>query len=458
MLNFNTNKMKKILIITLGNRDLQLSSDAAVIMRHFELFEKGGVDAGQNKVIKKSEGRFLSNSEEIFNNYESLHDKVVFPMVETYLDQMQEKPDLIVLVSSHQTPADPQDCHFVAEFLKRWLEDRSHNVDYYPLECSPIDFPELVNVFSMFYDGYRNDELYVGNSGGTPDMRAATYAAGFFRDIRFITIQAREKNVNISNFHAQEKLVLKHIVENMLANFDYSGLLNLPLRNEILPQLAEYALARLSLDFERANELALKMYRSDLAIREGDKYKLKEREAWLSAKIKFKQKAWGDYLWRFFLIQENLWIPVIEDKLGGRVFFNKHSGFSEWNNLISSDSKLIQFLDNQYLKGKKLEYDKPSKVVYSKIINYFNSDNALGKGGYNLYFEIDKILDRSLRELRNRVAHNYSSINLGVIEDELDKSGSSVAILHQKMALHTGVNADSYGIYDVINAEIISYF
>lgn len=87
-----------------------------------------------------------------------------------------------------------------------------------------------------------------------------------------------------------------------------------------------------------------------------------------------------------------------------------------------------------------------------------NRNNALGKEGFNVYFEIDKILDNSLRELRNRVAHNYSSINLGVIEDELGKSGSSVAILHQKMALHTGVNSDSYGIYDVINAEIISYF
>jgi hypothetical protein len=457
MLNYNNNDMKKILIITLGNRDLQLSSDAAVIMRHFELFEKGGVDAGQNKVIKKSEGRFLSNSEEILNNYEALHDKVVFPMVETYLDQMQEKPDLIVLVSSHQTPADPQDCHFVAEFLKRWLEDRSYNVDYYPLECSPIDFPELVNVFSMFYDGYRNDELYVGNSGGTPDMRAATYAAGFFRDIRFITIQAREKNVNISNFHAQEKLVLKHIVENMLANFDYSGLLNLPLRNEILPKLAEYALARLSLDFESANEVAENMARSDLKILENG-YKLKEKEAWISAKIKFKQKAWGDYLWRFFLIQDNLWVSVIEAKLDGPIIFNKQSNFSEWKRLIAKDPELIKFLENEKLGGRPLEYEKPVKVVYKSIIRYMNRNNALGKEGFNIYFEIDKILDNSLRELRNRVAHNYSSINLGVIEDELGKSGSSVAILHQKMALHTGVNSDSYGIYDVINAEIISYF
>jgi hypothetical protein len=450
--------MKKILIATLGNRDLQLSSEAAVPRKYFELFEKGGIDAGANMVIKKSEGGFLKNSEQIFENYDELHDKVVFPMVETYLSQMGEKPDLIILISSKQTEPDPQDCPYVAYFLQRWLEERGYYVDYCPLECSPIDFPELVNFFSMFYDGYRNDELFVGNSGGTPDMRAASYAAGFFRDIQFITIQARSKEVNVSNFHAQENLVLKHIVENMLANFDYSGLLNLPLRNESVTNLAVYALARLSLDFERVNELAQHMNRPDLMIIETDQYTQKESEVWISAKIKFRQKAWGDYLWRVSLIQDNLWVPVIEAKLGGAIVFNKQSGFAEWKKLLSKDPALVSFLENETVNNKKLEYDKPTKKVYERIIKYYNRSDVLKKGHYKLHFEINQKLDWSLRELRNRVAHTYSSINQNVIGQELANTGSSVEKLHQMMAQLTGVPDDSYGIYDKLNKEIMLFF
>jgi hypothetical protein len=455
--------MKKILIATLGNRDLQLLPDALVRVNIQDHFERGGTDTGSNLIIKKTGGSFLANSKSVLDAYETLAYQVCFPMVETYLAQMDKQCDMVVLVSTKQIPLDSQDCCYVAQFLEKWLKNKGYNVDFYPLECAPVNFPALVEDFTLLYDGYRNDQIFVGNSGGTPELRAASYAAGFFRGIQFITLQARDKQVNVTNFVAQEKLVLKHVVEGMLANFNYSGLLQLPIEDKQMKSLAEYALARLSLDFDRANEIAKYIEDKKLLIPSNIGIREKEREVWVSAKIKFQQKAWGDYLWRLFLIQDNLWIPLVEEKLGGTVSFKKDSGFKEWKDLLNKQPKLIEFLKEQklgYPTSRPLDYEKPVKVIFEFVIRYFNQENALQSvPKMNLYFELNKIMDASMRDLRNGVAHNYKGINREIIETELkEKSRTTIEELHQKLTLHTGIAKDSFGIYDDLNIQILKIF
>lgn len=452
--------MKKILIATLGNRDMQLSVESNFPTKFYDYFEKGGSDTGANLIVKKTGGGFLENSKAVFEHYDDLQDKVSFPMVETYLEKLGEKPELIVLISTKQEPLDSQDCHYVVLFLQRWLEQRGHKVDYYPLECSPVDFPELVNVFSMFYDDYRDCQLYVGNSGGTPDMRAASYAAGFFRNIQFITIQARSRQVNLTNYAAQEKLVLQHVVENMLANFDYSGLFLLPIDDNKIKSLAQYALARLSLDFETANALAENTGDGSLILPEILEIREKEKEVWVSAKIKFHQNAWGDYLWRLFLIQDNLWIPIVEKKMGGAVIFNKKSKYAEWNSLLDKNPGLKIFLESQVVGIRKLDFSKPVKVVFDHIVKFYEQNGELALDpNLPFYTNLDKIMTASLRDLRNGVAHNYKGINRSIIETELKtNSGLNIEEFHQKLATHTGVPENSFGIFDYLNMQILDCF
>lgn len=448
--------MKKILIATLGNRDLQLSSESNFPARFYDYFEKGGSDTGANLIVKKTGGGFLENSKTIFEHYEELADKVSFPMVETYLEKLEEKPDLIVLISTKQEPLDSQDCHYVVLFLQQWLEQRKYKVDYYPLECSPVDFPELVNVFSMFYDGYRDCQLYVGNSGGTPDMRAASYSAGFFRNIQFITIQARTKQVSMTNFSTQERLVLKHTVESMLENFDYSGILELPTNSKKIRNLARYAIARLGLDFELARQMAVCTEESSLQIKNKLSPKELEQEVLRSALIKFKQKSYADYLWRLFTISENLLIPSVENVLEGEVEYDPPN-HTNWNKLLKKYPDLIIFLNSQKINGRSLEYSEPNVYAYESILSHFKQ-----KGQYTPHPLLGNVKANfaSMRYLRNGIAHNYKGINENMIKQKLvaDSLPGGLASLDNFNAMlceYTGISTDDNGVYDLVNELIM---
>lgn len=446
--------MDKILIATVGNRDLQLSSDLP--KEFYDYFEKGGSDTGANLIIKKTGGSFLENSKIILENYDSLKEKISFPMIETYLEKLEEKPDLIVLISTKQNPLDSQDCHYVVLFLQRWLEQRGHKVDYYPLECSPVDFPELVNVFSMFYDGYRDCQLFVGNSGGTPDMRAASYAAGFFRGIQFITIQARTRQVSMTNFSAQEKLVLKHTIEKMLNNFDYSGILELPINSKMVRNLSRYAIARLGLDFELARQMATSTRVSSLEIKHKLSPKELEQEVLRSALIKFKQKSYADYLWRLFTISENLLIPDVERLLEGTIEFERPK-HAKWNTLLEKSSGLVEYLSLQKFDGRSLKFSEPNVYAYEHVLNFFKE-----KGKYTPHrlLENAKTNFESLRDLRNGIAHNYKGINENMIKQKLVATAlpgglANLDSFNAMLCEYTGISMDDNGVYDLVNDLIL---
>lgn len=443
--------MQNILIITLGNRDLQLPSNATLPISIFKHFEGGNVDTGENYVIKKNDRLFLEHSERIWDAYEICKNEVVFPMVETCLVELKAKPDKIILISTAQDPLDSQDCVYIANFLQKRLSENDYSVDFYPLRCSPVNFPKLVEVFSGLYQQWEGHQIWVGNSGGTPDMRAASYAGGFFRGIRYITLQARDKQANVTNFQAQEKLVLKHVVEKMLDNFDYSGLLNLPINDPEIKLLAEYALARLSLDFDHANEIAAQMHNPMLALPSNMGIRDKEKEVWISAKIKFQQKAWGDYLWRLFLIQDNLWIPLLENQLNGPIIHKKESNFKEWKDLIGKHPKLVKYLDNCKISNKPLRYEEPTKTVFDKIKIFY-------KIGTPILNEIDKIMNISMRDLRNGVAHNYRGVNREIIEKELNASNVTIEEFHKKISIHVAIKEDDFGVYAKISEKILNCF
>lgn len=441
------------LIATLGNRDLQLAANSDCPVRLFEYFDRAGIDTGDNLIVKKANMEFLNNSQRIWENYDSLKSRVVFPMVEQYLQLLEQKPEHIVLVSTQQDPLDVQDCYFIGLFLQRTLEEQGYAVTFKPINCSPVDFSALLRVFSELYNEYPDQQLVVGNSGGTPDMRAASYAAGFFRNVQYITLQARGGTASKTNFEAQEKVVLKHIVEKMVASFDYAGLLNLPISDERFKNLAHYAIARLALDFSRADRLARQLKAEDLTIGPATDLATKEREVWISAKIKFHQKAWGDFLWRIFLIQENLYTPFIEEYLDGKIIYNE----KEWSKLLKKEPDLVEYLSTRTINSKPLDFSKPGKIVYDQIIKYIQENSDLNDTvNFKRSAKIDHILRNSLRELRNGVAHNYSGTSQEQIQDALQKNArSNLEELFELLGKKTGVQANGFGVYEYLNDQIL---
>ncbi|MBK8656811.1 MAG: hypothetical protein IPN20_23540 [Haliscomenobacter sp.] len=241
--------MKKVLFLNLGNRDLQLPPTATLPNPIFNHFDEGNIDSGSNYVIKKNDRRFLSTANAFGMPMILVEDQVVFPMVEKSIELSGRKLDKIVIVTTLQNPSDSQDCHFIAFFLEKWLRERKYSVEFRPISFPPVDFGDLTEFYNCLYNEYDHTwGIVFGNSGGTPDMRAASHFAGMFRGIKFITIQAREGTFLLKNYQKQEQLILKHIVEKMLGNYDFAGILSLPVSLKI-KRLAEYALARISLNF-----------------------------------------------------------------------------------------------------------------------------------------------------------------------------------------------------------------
>jgi hypothetical protein len=456
----NINKI--VLFVTLGNRDLQIPPDAKLPLNFFKAhFDEGSEDSGSNYVVKKNDQQFIYHSESIWNSFEDCKSQVTFPMVEKCLDLIP-RPDEIVIITTKQNPFNSQDCHFVALFLEKWLNEKGYFVKYRPIEFPPIDFEKLVEYYSGLFEEYSSGyEMYFGNSGGTPDMRTASNFAGMFKGINFITIPAKQssndKNLFVKNYREQEKLVLKHIVENMLSNFDFSGLLSLPI-DEKSKDYAHYALARIAFDFDTAKYYAGKLMDPDLKIPDIENIKILETEMLQSARIKFHQKSFADYLWRLFTIMENLLIPYVESLMNGKIVHNKKNNHQDWNNLISNIPKLREFLEQQKIGDAPLNFAEPNIYAYSKILKFFENEDKWSKP--DLLVRIQKNLE-NLRSLRNSIAHNYDGISLEKINSQLVKSTflnmeTSADNFNKMLCSYCEIKFDSHGIYSQIIQKIKS--
>lgn len=443
---------QNILLLTLGNRDLQLLPgqmvQAQLLNTHFE---SGNIDTQQNFVIKKSDSKFFEHSQAIWEHYDDLQGAVDFPMVKKTIAEVGSKPDEIVLITTSQNPPDRQDCHFVALFLKRHLTEQGFQVSYTPITFPPVNLAELMDFFSNLYNRYANQQIYFGNSGGTPDMRAATHMAGMFRKIQFLTIQARDQSNTAQNFLKQERTVLKHIVSKMLDNFDYAGILKLPLDEPQIAALAQYALARIHLDFQQAQELSQKLGIVALQLPTEQTHRDLEIEMFQSARIKLRQEAYADFLWRLFTISEKLYFPYVELLLGGKIVHNAKDEHQAWMKLLEQHEGLIPFLEEQTINKKKLVFSDPNIYAFEKILKFFENQGDWTPP--TLLENTKKALDQ-LRSLRNNIMHDYKGINREFMEKAIQIKAlpnPRLDALVSLMANYLGVYLDDFGVYTKVN-------
>lgn len=453
--------MKNILIVLLGNRDLQISKNASIPISDVAYFVVNNDDNNFMTISTRHQDKtFLQISQKIEDEYETTFKNVLsFPMLDSYISLIPNEIEKIIFTTSKQSPLDKQDCFHVGNLATQFYREKGYDVEFIPFSCNPTNFGELVNFFIQLYNQNQNRTIYFGNSGGTPDMRAATYFAGIFRNIEFITINARNKMPNKSNFKHQERLILRHTVEEMLKVFDYEGINQLPIGNEAINALAQYAQARIALNFEKAKNIAKRLDTDtffQVLLTEVDKnmtIKDLECETYFSAKIKYAQGAYSDYLWRLFTIHDNMFIPITESLLNGRVIFNKKDEHSEWNNLINSKPDLIEYLEKKEINNRPLAFREPNKFAYKAIVDYFYPKGNSNRP--NFIDDINSCLER-LGSLRNAVAHNYKGIGLEDIEQNLPKKYKTT--FNELLSNFVGKSWEDFGIYEQINEEILKRF
>lgn len=387
--------MKTTIVITLGNRDLQLKKDAAVSLDHKDWFTRNN-DGEEYQISKNlNEKSFLEITRELWeNHYEQYKNHFSFPMIQKTLDYTQARADTakIIFSTSWQEPQPhKQDCAYVARIAEKYFTEKGYDCSCDFFKCSPIDFRPLVNYYFQLFRKLPPG-AYISTSGGTPDMRAATYFAGMFKNFHLLTIKAQNDSsgeVSFDSFKEQEYLVLKEIVEKMLNVYDYEGIRNLPVNDKVKNYCTE----------------ALELYNLSKGITYTGNYETRAAQAIDllvdNARICFIQGRYAETIGRLFRIEESVW----------HLLFYR---FLHDKNLICNSDK-VSWQDSKG-KNKKEKFERLLKNEETKrcfLECHFNELFELKKNG-ELYFK--KFPNVPFRSGKNFYYYFFKSISQNPFE------------------------------------------
>jgi len=481
--------MKTAVIILLGNRDIQITKEKFenVIQKYSKYFVPNQ-DGDKNYFIvdkfnaNKTDLEFIEISKLIWENYDYFKTVVEYTLWElTYniLKNRNVNIDKVYISTSKQNPPNKQDTFYFAYSIEKYLKEIGFEVQLELCAENPTDFEKMNEFYVTLFDSISKqyDKLYISNTGGTPAMRTASHFAGLFRNYEYIAVNSDDSSAT-KTFKKQENLILKQIVEKMLTVYDYAGIEDLPLNNPNIKYLAKYALSRIHLNYteslESINLLEDNDLKQDLTSQVSKEFAIKdlERELFLTAKIKFLQKAYADYLWRLFTIQDNILIPILEEYFNEKIIFNKPD-HPEWNLMLNKYPNLMSFLETAKFGKYPLDYSQPNKFAYKKIYSFVFQSNP------NVVLNaIDAILT-SLSDLRNAIAHNYGSIGYADLDKSISESQlrkaltvidadfsednfknkikelNKISLFNTVFGYYLGLNDNDFGIYDQINRKIL---
>lgn len=484
--------METAVVLLLGNRDIQIHKNKFEdVVQKYSKFFVPNKDGGDTHFIvdkfdaNKNDLSFLQITELIWQNYDYFKNVIEYTLWNLTFEILQNRKvtiDKIYISTSKQEPPNVQDSYFIAYAIQKYLIEEGFEVELRLCDKNPTDFEEMTNFYIHLFDeiSLEYDKIFISNTGGTPQMRTASHFAGIFKDFEYISVSSTQKTAT-NTFKKQENQILRQIIEKMLAVYDYTGIDDLPINQIVIKHLSKYAMSRIHLDFDQAfNDLNLLDDNEDAFLEKiknevANTFDIRglERELFLSAKIKFHQKAYADYLWRLFTIQDNLLIPILESYFQSKIIYNKPNHL-EWNELLSKHPDITNKLDEIKIGSEPLDYSYPNKFAYKQIYKIITNDNP-----DILVDSIDRILS-TLGDLRNSIAHNYGSIGRNdlnktipvkplrkalkilypnVSEKDLEqkiKDEEKVVLFNQIFNFYLKIEVTDFGIYDEINKKIIS--
>lgn len=466
------------LILLLGNRDVQVpkSKSDRLENRFTKNLVVNNEGDGEFLIVQKAKGAessFLDVSKMMWEEIEYFYPFSAYPILDATLKVIEnagESLSKVYLSTSKQKEPHHQDSFYFAEIIRYHLEKKGIDCELRLCSDNPNDFSAMVAFYTYLFEdlGEKYSKVFVSNSGGTPTMRSASHFAGIFRRFEYITISS-EDNSNLQHFRTQENMILSKIVNSMLHVFDYEGIVQLPIEQEVVKGLAEYALARIALDFKLAKKKIapfttdypeLQELITDLEV--VPTVKILEKEMFLSAKIKFHQRNYTDYLWRLFTIHDNMYIPFVESSLAGKIIYNPKSEFQEWKELLSKDLVLLTYLQEKTLGEKPLRWEDPNKFAFKAIFDYYHPKSGNERPPF--IDDIDKCL-QSIGILRNAVAHEFGfnqqkkleGIGIEEMENYLPKK-ININDLNLLMSSYLSLDWNDLGVYGKLNTLIKSHF
>ena len=179
--------MKTALIITHGNRDLQIKKEKFNLVpgKIQQYLEKNNDDENFFIIRKDNSKSFLDISKELNQSYNELRVLFDFPLINIALNEINNeanaKPDLFLFATAQEN-LDKQDCIYIAQIACKHFQEKGYLVSIIKIKQNPTNIPLLAEFFFGEFQKIKNNyqRLYIENAGGTPQIQSATHFAGLF--------------------------------------------------------------------------------------------------------------------------------------------------------------------------------------------------------------------------------------------------------------------------------------
>jgi len=401
-------------------------------------------------------------------------------MVDTALALLNNKVDLIIFTTSHQDPPDKQDCYYLALMAKDHYNNEDFATETRFCPYNPTDFRNLLDYYLKLIHEFKGEKIYFANSGGTPDMRAASYFAGIFSNVDYITINAREKKANATNFRQQENQILRHTVQKMLNVYDYEGIRNLPVSKAAL-KLSEdalnlYNLVQFNVDgkdgkkpgYEEVSKRAICLLINNM-------------------NACYKQGRYVDALGRIFRIEEAIGQLLFYIELKAKSILDNDDKFERIHRTTSEKKKNTELIKYEKLIKSTERIVEIVKANYSEIICskdecsnsypvFMNNTKVSLNCGKNFYYfffrsinQCQEVYDffeklnngykqdsNKLQELRNSsiMGHGFKGISKPEIESVIGSYSEFLQTLVSLCNQHLSLQYED--VFEKLNKEILA--
>lgn len=416
--------MSNILVVTVGNRDVQFKIDNISIGNEIIKLKE---NTKEDQQIYIFENQILDNSKKVFEYLED-YSFVEIPIIKILINKLDSeciKIDKIVLICSNNNHNN--DTYYFGKIIKKKLSN--YNVEIREMNFNPM---ELKN-YNKFIDSVFNekDKFFIECSGGIPQTRIAIYLYSIFRD----NLEIYEVSKNIARKESKiifEKVILKNKIISALEKYNYNFIREYKYKfgkdfknifdeiNSVFTFSKKYKNEDLILEFEEKlndllSHLIVQWKSNNTSSFLGEFYSfIQNMGYYLIIKIaKFNKKLEGKKI--YYKDEKKLSIKnIFFNKLGELVFYIYPELVEKNNKIVLKDSfinKTPTCIDNASIESLDELFKKLKEIIKnSKLEKQLNEYNDLV-----IYFS-------DLKSFRNNciVSHSLSGYTKQEILDKLN--------------------------------------
>jgi hypothetical protein len=397
--------MSKVVIITVGSRDVQISKELLV--------EQLGAEEAELAYTHPSRGRVPNmlarpGGDLLLKNLPKLEKGLKFPIVTPFLEfilRSSQRFDKVILVATNQGETTPeefrvQDTTYFAELLRHYLRNFRVGGTTPFVDVRKVEVTENVvyldAMFQFFGDRLQRpdlnffataSEIHVCNQGGIDAINTALMLQLLYRfgeKTVLYNVNEQTSICNILDFQHQFGFEQeKQRLRLSISRFDFAAARSLKLPPH-LTDIAAYAESRLNFDFATAGNHLGRLPNRFAAVRDVELLSLRATqldennltaELYWNAIIRYHQAAYVDFVQRFFRIVEQLSRSEVQKYID--FTFDHHTwgkSFAEFLDKPEQEDLKKHLICYRTPSGASLVYSNANIEVFMAILCFKNQE------------------------------------------------------------------------------------